>query len=164
MARLRAIASRYILANELRSALAKNAGPAVSRLSGVPMPETKAQEKTIQEISRRLRDRHADAYVALADKVEGELGLAGIAGDAFGTIDTFRFQEKSVLAACFELVSNDDFAAADALIGARERGFWIDRDLARKTLWEVCRLMVQLGLAAGRTGLTVARANGDAAT
>lgn len=164
MSRLRAISSRYILANEFRSALAMNAGPAISLLSGVPMPETKAQEKTIQEISRRLRDRYADAYVEHADRVEGELGLAGVAGDAFGTIDTFRFQEKTVLGTCFELVSNDDFAAADALIGTRERGFWIDRDLARKTLWEVCRLMVQLGLAAGRTGLTVARANGDAAT
>lgn len=166
IARLRAITGRYILANEFRMALTMNAGPVISQLTGVPAPETKAQEKTVQEISQRLRDRHADAYVELADRVEGELGLAegAVAGGMLGTVDTFRFEENSVLAACFELVSNDDFAGANALIGARERGFWIDRDLTRKTVWEVCRLMVQLGLATGHTGLTIAKANGDAAT
>lgn len=164
MARLRAITGRYVLANEFRLALRMNSGSGV--LSGVPAPETKAQEKTIQEISQRLRDRHADPYVELADRVEGELdlGAGAVTGDVLGAIDTFRFEEKSVLTACFELVSNNDFAAANALIGARESGFWIDRDLARKTVWEVCRLMVQLGLAAGQTGLTIAKANGDAAT
>ena len=166
IARLRAITGRYILANDFRMALTMSAGPVIGQLTGVPTPETKAQEKSVQEISQRLRDRHADAYVELADRVEGELGLAegAVAGGMLGTADTFRFEERSVLAACFELVSNDDFAAADALIGARERGFWIDRDLARKTVWEVSRLMVQLGLAAGHTRLTIAKANGDAAT
>ncbi|MFS8066739.1 MAG: PglZ domain-containing protein, partial [Byssovorax sp.] len=35
-----------------------------------------------------------------------------------------------------------------ALVGARERSFWLDRDVGRKAQWEACRRMGELGLVA----------------
>ena len=109
---------------------------------------------------RRLRERYPDAYIAIADRAEMELGLAAetFKGEALSAIDTFRFEERSVLASCFALVGSDRFEDAGTLLAGREHSFWLDRDVLRKTLWEACRLMIELGLAAARAGETIAMA------
>ncbi len=76
--------------------LACDAPPA---LDGVTGPATKDEESAVRDLARRLRTEHADAYAALADRVEEELGLknAQLPPGALGAIDTFRFEERALL-------------------------------------------------------------------
>ena len=151
---MRSITARYVLANEFRSDLRENGqlkGPAAAALKNIAAPTTADQQKTIREVAKRLRERHAAAYADLADAVEGELKLSteSVVGSELGAIDTFRFEEKAVAAACFDLIAAEKFVEARTLIGSRENSFWINLDVDRKTVWAVCGLMVDLGLVAG---------------
>ncbi len=91
--------------------------------------------------------RHAEGYVALADKVESLLGLAGakVPAAALGSIDTFRFEERALLSYCGGLIVSGRFDEALTIVAERERSFWLDRDVVRKAHWEACHLMAELG-------------------
>ena len=63
--RMRSITARYVLANEFRSDLGENGqlkGPAAAELKNIAAPTTADQQKTIREVAKRLRERHAAAY------------------------------------------------------------------------------------------------------
>lgn len=165
VARLRANAARYVLANEFRSDLddkAKLSNRTSQGLRSVT-EASKEQSKAISEVCQRLRERYAAAYVALADRVESELGLEAEQdlGFALGKIDTFRFEEVAVAASCFDLIAAEKFDDARALASARLGSFWVDRDIARSTLWQACRLMIDLGVGAMAASATIGRANGN---
>jgi len=167
-ARMRSITARYALANELRSDLGENGqlkGPAAAALNNIAKPASAEQQKTIREIAKRLRERHAAAYAKLADSVQHELGLSteALVGNQLIAIDTFRFEETAVAAACFDLIAAEKFTEARALMTAQENSFWMNLDVDRKTVWAVCRLMVDLGLVAEAACATIAKANGNAA-
>jgi hypothetical protein len=167
--RMRSVTARFLLANEFRSDLGSNGqlkGPAAGALKNIPEPTTVDQQKTIREVAKRLRERYAAEYVELADRIESELGLSAesVAGYALGAIDTFRFEEMAVVNACFDLIAAEKFADARKLMTSREESFWINRDLSRKTIWAVCRLMIELGLVAEAACATIAKANGNPAT
>jgi hypothetical protein len=119
-------------------------------LNGVPSPKTKDEEVAVRELAKRLRTSHAGAYPTMADRVEAELGLSNtkLAADALGSIDTFRFEERGLLANCGELISSNRFDDALAQIAQHEHTFWLDRDVERKAQWEACRRMGELGTAA----------------
>lgn len=166
--RMRSITARYVLANEFRSDLRENAqlkGQAAAALKNIAVPATTDHQKTIREVAKRLRERHAAAYVKLADGIESELGLSteSIVGSDLGAIDTFRFEEMAVAAFCFDLIAAEKFAETRTLIGSRESSFWINQDVDRKTVWAVCALMVDLGLVAEAACASMAKANGNAA-
>jgi hypothetical protein len=166
--RMRSITARYVLANEFRSDLGENGqlkGQAATALKNIPAPATTDHQKTIREVAKRLRERHAAAYVTLADGIESELGLSteSVVGSELGAIDTFRFEEMAVAATCFDLIAAEKFAETRTLIGLRENSFWINQDVDRKTVWAVCGLMVDLGLVAGAACANIAKANGNAA-
>ena len=116
---MRSITARYVLANEFRSDLGENGqlkGPAAATLKNIAAPTTADQQKTIREVAKRLRERHAAAYANLADGIESELGLSteSVVGSELGAIDTFRFEEMAVAAACFDLIAAEKFAEARA--------------------------------------------------
>ena len=163
LAKLRALTIRYVLASEFRSDLSC---PAPACLDGVPSPKSKDDEAALRELARRLRTGFADAYAALADRVEEELGLrvAKVPAGGLGTIDTFRFEERALLGHCAELVANKMFDEALRIIGEREHSFWLDRDVGRKAQWEACRRMAELGSAAISVRTAVNSANGDVKT
>ncbi len=71
LTKLRAVTLRYILGSEFRSDLRC---PPPSCLDSVPIPATKDEEGAVHELSRRLRASFPEAYAALADRVEEELG------------------------------------------------------------------------------------------
>ncbi|MCA9615545.1 MAG: PglZ domain-containing protein, partial [Myxococcales bacterium] len=123
-------------------------------------------ESAVREIARRLRTGHADAYAALADRVEEELGLknAKLPPGALGSIDTFRFEERALLRHAGELISNGRFGEALALVQDREQSFWLDRDVSRKAQWEATRRMAELGKVAMEVRKAVNKTSGDAAT
>ena len=144
LAKLRAITLRYVLAGEFRADLRC---PAPTCLDSVPSPTTKEEEAAVRELARRLRSSFADEYATLADRVEAELGLptAKLPADGLGSIDTFRFEERVLLAHCGERIAAQRFDDALAIVSEREHCFWLDRDIARKAQWEACRRMAELG-------------------
>lgn len=144
LAQLRAITARYVLAGEFRSDL-RCAPPA--SVAALPAPKTKDGEASVRQVARTLRQDHTAAYPALADQVEAELGLnhVEVAPEALGAIDTFRFEERVLLAHCGRLIAAKAFDEALAVISERERSFWLDRDVDRKAQWEACRHMSELG-------------------
>lgn len=142
--KLRAITLRYVLAGEFRADLRC---PAPTCLDSVPSPKTKDEEAAVRELARRLRASFAGEYPTLADRVEAELALrsAKLPADGLGSIDTFRFEERALLAHCGELIAAMRFDDALAIVSEREHSFWLDRDVARKAQWEACRRMAELG-------------------
>ena len=161
LAKLRAVTLRYALAGEFRMDLHCDA-PAC--LDGVSAPTTKEEKSAVRELARRLRADFADAYAALADRVEDELGLrsAKLSAGVLGAIDTFRFEERALLPHCSGLIAERQFDEALALVGEREHSFWLDRDVTRKAQWEACRRMAELGREATSVRGAVQRAGGDA--
>jgi hypothetical protein len=157
--RMRASSQRYVLANEFRAHVAGEAPPG---LKSIPAPSTKDQEQCVCEIARRLRERHSASYMTIADRIEKELGLDTdvVPGDRLGSIDTFPFEEHAVVRKCFELLARENYAEARKLIAVRERGFWIDSDLARKAVWESCRMMVEIGEIGGRVRMAITKPDG----
>ncbi len=161
LAKLRAVTLRYVLGGEFRSDLSC---PPPACLEGVPSPKTKEELAALRELARRLRTTFADAYAALADRVEQELGLrtAKLPAGGLGAIDTFRFEEHSLLSHCGELIANKKFDEALGLVGEREHSFWLDRDVGRKAQWEACRRMAELGSVAMSVRTAVNKTAGDA--
>lgn len=162
LAKLRAITLRYVLGGEFRLDLSCRA-PA--SLDSVAKPSTKEEESAVRDIAARLRTGHADAYVELADRVEEELGLqnAALPPGALGAIDTFRFEERTLLRYAGELISNGEFGKALALVGERESSFWLNRDVSRKAQWEATRHMAELGNVAMEVRKAVSKTSGNAA-
>lgn len=160
LAKLRAITIRYVLAGEFRLDLSCDA-PA--SLDSVPMPSSK-DEGAVRELARRLRTSFPDAYAALADRVEDELGLknATMPPGGLGAIDTFRFEERALLRHAGDLLSNSRFGEALGLVAEREQSFWLDRDVSRKAQWEATRRMAELGNVAMEVRKAVSKTSGDA--
>ena len=144
LGRARARTLRFVLAGEFRSDL--GCDPPAS-LGSIPVPARDHLARAL-EVARLMRVRHPEAYVALADRVEGELGLAGEGIDAahLGKIDTFRFEERLLLRWCGSLIRDKKYDEALVVVQQRRRSFWVDRDVDRQAQWEVSRLMAELGL------------------
>jgi hypothetical protein len=162
LSKLRAITLRYVLAAEFRMDLSCDT-PA--SLDGVPKPSSKDEESAVRELARRLRMGFPDAYAALADRVEEELGLKNVTLPAggLGAIDTFRFEERALLRHAGDLISNSRFGEVLGLVAEREQSFWLDRDVSRKAQWEAARRMAELGSVAVEVRNAVNKASGDAA-
>ena len=160
LAKLRSITLRYVLANEFRSDL-NCAPPAV--LDSVPAPSTKDEETAVRELAQKLRMNFPESYSMMADRVEAELGLrdAKVPPEALGSVDTFRFEERILLAHCGDLIAAKQFDEATAIINGREHSFWLDRNVARKAQWEACRRMAELGHLCVTVSLGLSKANGD---
>ena len=156
---------RYVLINEYRSNLS---GEPPSSLSMIPETDKESLERT-GYVTTRLRNVYPDAYERLADQVETALRLrtVGVAPAELGNVDTFRFEERVLLARVGTLIAEKAYKEALEIISHRSRSFWIDRDVHRRAQWEVCRLMAELGQAVEEVGAEVAklssRAGADAA-
>ncbi len=160
LAKMRAVAARFVLGNEFRLGLK---GPAPASLSTLPAPASREQEAAIQYVAGRMREpRLATAYENLADQTQSELGLSetSVPGDLLGAVDTFRFEERAVAAKCFDLIATDKSKDAAVLLDARSQSFWVDRQPPRKAVWESCRLMIEIGRQSDNVIATIAKANG----
>jgi hypothetical protein len=160
LAKMRVVAARFVLGNEFRLGLK---GPAPASLSTLPTPASREQEAATQYVAGKMREaRLATAYERLADQAQAELGLSeiSIAGDLLGAVDTFRFEERAVVAKCFDLIAKDKSNDAAALLDARSQSFWVDRQPPRKAVWQACRLMIDIGKQADDVVATIAKANG----
>jgi hypothetical protein len=167
LAKMRASVIRFVLIGEFRADLRCDPPPI---LDIVPKASTKDHLAFVRQVADRFRAAHCDAYEKVADLVETELDLkaARIDPAALGSIDTFRFEERALLRYCGDLITAGKHDEALALVKARGNSFWVDRDVeGRKSQWEACRLMAELGalVASTRTALATMgdRAGHDAA-
>ena len=160
LAKMRAVAARFVLGNEFRLGLK---GPAPASLSSCRPRPRGSRRPPFNTSPRRCGNRRlATAYERLADQAQAELGLSetSVAGDLLGAVDTFRFEERAVVAKCFDLIAKDKSKDAAALLDARSQSFWVDRQPPRKAVWEACRLMIEIGRQADDVVATIAKANG----
>ncbi|MCB0346907.1 MAG: PglZ domain-containing protein [Bdellovibrionales bacterium] len=136
---------RYVLLGEFRSDLQ---GTPPESLSLVVQPTNKHVELVL-EVAQRLRDRYQEDYVRLADEIEKEfqLGSAGIAPDRLGRIDTFRFEEQSLLEFVGHLIVEGQFSKALEFITARRNSFWALHLMQRQEQWQAYGLAAELGIA-----------------
>lgn len=135
---------RYVLVAEFRDDLVCKPPSSVTM---IPEPDNREQLLLIRKTARTMREGHADAYEAMAQKIEKNLGLSAqdIAPSALGRVDTFPFEEKALLKWVGELILKGEYREAADLISERRRSFWADRTLERQSQWMVCRLMARLG-------------------
>lgn len=157
--KMRAIALRYVLGNEFRADL--TCEPPTS-LAGIPSPTRKEFLEAVRGMARRLRKAQEGGYEKIADRVESDLRLktSGILASYLGAIDTFRFEEQSLLEHCGSLVENGRFEEAMSIIEERQDSYWLDRDPTRKAQWEAIRMMARLGIETARVALALKKAPG----
>ena len=138
---------RYVLLAEFRSDL-KGEAPVSLNLVNQPVKE---QLKLAMEVATALRQRQPEVYVKLADGVEQDLHLAtlGIPPDNLGKIDTFRFEEISLLEHVGNLIIAGKFSAASEIVKHRRRSFWAQHQLERQEQWQAYGLAAALGIAIG---------------
>ena len=150
---------RYVLVGEFRLDL--ECGPPRS-VSMVPEPHSKEHAERTRSVAATLRRNHANRYVNLANKVEVDLDLADAEVDAarLGNIDTFRFEERALLAYAGELICIHDYKKALGIVEGRRRSFWVDRDVGRQAQWEACRLIAELGHEIEKVRRAMGRTNG----
>ena len=118
---------RYVLAGEFRDDFEGEPPPATAM---IPVPKTKEHIKFIREVAQALRQRHGDAYIKIADKVEADLRLSkdAIPPELLGKIDTFRFEEGALLHYVGQLICDREFGKARAVVHDHRRSFWTDRN------------------------------------
>ncbi|MHB1543884.1 MAG: PglZ domain-containing protein [Acidiferrobacter sp.] len=143
-AKARAVTLRYLLANDFRAGLS---GPTPACMEGVPQPQTQEQRKGVANLVRGLQDRFPSEYAAAADRVEAELGLAKAAllVESLTSIDTFRFEERAVLARGSALIAERRLDEALQLIERHVSSFWVRHDIPRSLQWNACRQLAELG-------------------
>jgi hypothetical protein len=162
IAKLRVITVRYVLAGDFGLNFR---GDKPASLDSVAKPASKDHESAVSGLARRLRTDFPEAYAALADRVEEELSLknAKLPPEAFGDIDTFRFEERTLLRHAGDLISNGKFREALALVAKREHSFWLQREVGRKAQWEAIRRMAELGNVALEVRKSASKTSGDSA-
>lgn len=120
------------------------------------------------ELTRRLREQHADLYERLADEVQALIPEErdAIAPEDLGRIDTFRFEEAKVLEGALAALQREQWDQAAGFAAARdgERSFWLGRDPMRRHAWSIAGEAARLGeaLASAPAPLQGARSLADA--
>lgn len=148
-------ASSWALAVEYVRDLGR--APVSARLEGIDALPSAVVE-ACEGIARHLRDRHPDFYRRTAGETEDLLEEekdAALAED-LGKVDTFRFEEATVLGAALEALGAERYADADAWATPRledkQRSFWVSQDLERRATWQLVQAAAGLGAAIQRAG------------
>jgi hypothetical protein len=161
LTKLRSIALRYVLAGEFRSDLG---GALPLALGTIPAPKTQEEATTAIGFARVLRSQFPERYPEIADRVQAELGIreSQVPYENLRSIETFRFEERVLLAYCGALVAEKRFDKALEIILGQEHSFWLGRDVGRKAQWEACRRMAELGSISVTVRAAVGKPDGDA--
>ena len=152
--------TRYILINEFRSDLDGDQPKNIAMIE-----ETSSSEgiDRIKKVTKIMRHGFSDQYEEIAKKIEVDLQLtnAGIEPANMGCIDTFQFEERSLLKYAGELICSKKYADARKIVTGRSRSFWIDRDVKRQAQWEACRLIADLGYEIDKVQSLLSKTNGN---
>lgn len=115
---------------------------------------------TCREIATNLRERHGTFYVRTADDTEARLAdeVEAAKAEDLGKIDTFRFEEDKVLEGALTALGAGAWGAASEWAARRvgpkaaATSFWLQRDPARQSVWELVQCAARLGEAIARAG------------
>jgi hypothetical protein len=141
---------RFLLLNEFRLELTC---PEPSSISMVPGAGLKDQREFDSRVLDVLRTTYATTFEMIADSVEQEFSLAsaGMQAAELGTIDTFRFEERAMLAHVGGLIASGHYGDASKLVEEHRRSFWAEHDLSRRQIqWELCATLADLGAEGAR--------------
>lgn len=141
----RRLVLRYVLANEF---IHDYQGEPPATVSAVPRAPSAKHGEFVRAVARALRRLHARVYPALADSVEQELGLkaSSIDPQKLGSIDTFRFEERVLLALCDDLTASGHHAEAARILSERESSFWVNEQSRRRIQWEAARRVASVAI------------------
>ena len=98
-----------------------------------------------------LRARHPEQYVSLATELEAlvEEEKKDITAAELGRIDTFAFEERTVLKGAIEALREGQWA--EVLKWAKDRtgeaSFWLERERFRRWAWMLAEQVAELGVA-----------------
>ncbi len=145
--------ARAVLIGELRGDLS---GPEPLAISRVPKPPRPEHLELARKLCDRLRAQYPEEYESLADGIERSLGLATAGVDPLhlGRIDTFRFEERSLLQSCDGLLAGGQAERARELVDGRMSSFWtsVARFPERRAAWRACGTLADLALAVAQVG------------
>jgi hypothetical protein len=117
---------------------------------------------TCRELANHLRARHTAFYQRTADEAElllsEERQLAK--AEDLGRVDTFRFEESTVLEAALDALQQRQFRSAAQWAAQRlssdgkqqSDSFWLQQDPARHTTWQLIAAAARLGEAISHAG------------
>jgi hypothetical protein len=115
------------------------------RLKNLSAPLVKA----CCDLAVQVRRDSGDAYVRIADEVEGFLAdeLAAMSPDDLGQIDTFREEENRVLKGAVEALGKGEWSKAKAWCEVRQgdKSFWLQRDQLRRWAWTLVAEAAEFG-------------------
>jgi hypothetical protein len=117
---------------------------------------------TCRELASHLRARHTGFYQRTADEAELLLSEEREQAKAedLGRIDTFRFEESTVLEAALDALQQRQFRNAAQWAAQRlssdgkqqSDSFWLQQDPARHTTWQLIAAAARLGEAISHAG------------
>jgi len=128
--------------------------PVSAYLSGVrDLP--RAVIDTCRQVAAHLRERHPDFYQRTADETEALLTdeVEATKAEDLGKIDTFRFEEDTVLKAALAALESGTWGAAHEWAVLRvdpkppAASFWLSRDPFRQSAWQLVHDATLLGQA-----------------
>ncbi|MDZ4852647.1 MAG: PglZ domain-containing protein [Pirellulaceae bacterium] len=154
---------RYVLVAEFRSDLD---GDVPLSIQMIDFPSTKGHIEQTIAVAVALRKHYPDAYVELADTVEREMKLSTQSIDAsrLGKIDTFRFEESSLLDHAGKLILSDKFDDAVSVIENRRKSFWATHFFARQEQWQAYDLAANLAKTLASVGKSLPDSKKPAST
>ena len=132
-------------------------GDELSAFAKQSLPVGKAAEENALTDAKALRRNHASAYIAIAARVEEELGLRELIRNerpgVLGAIDTFPCEEQFLLRSVDAFLAKGEVAKAQELVQARQGSFWLvgqptdPTQSQRRLQWDLARTAAALGLA-----------------
>jgi hypothetical protein len=104
---------------------------------------------TCQRLIQHLRQKHPDTYEPLALSTEGHLDceISQITPEDLGTIDTFRWEENTILNSALRSLANSHWHQVLAVSQPRSEtpSFWLSRDPVRALEWSLIHRAAQFG-------------------
>ena len=155
---------RFLLINEFRADLS---GVEPGSISMVPKAGLKEQRDFVAKVLDSLRRGRPEFYEEIADSVEQEFSLskAEIPAANLGDIDTFRFEEKVMLAYVGEQIVAGSYDGARDLVTRHRQSFWANQDLSRRQAqWQLCAILTELGAEIVRVRKELQNVGGQART
>lgn len=125
---------------------------------------------TCHEVAAYLRERHASFYQRTADETEVLLAdeVKEAKAEDLGKVDTFRFEEDTVLKAALAAIDRADFTVAAEWAGLRvgtgpgSASFWLRDDPTRQSAWQLVADAARLGRAIVQAGERLSSGSGMA--
>lgn len=103
--------------------------------------------RNCDQLIRYMRQRYADIYVAIAQRVEFDLQqeLDAISPEDLGQIDTFQREETVILEGALQALLAGKWEKVQSWANRNDPSFWLQRDPTRRLVWSLVGDAANLG-------------------